>query len=148
MRLAGSLGAGVELPPLITGPPKTSRALQQRYVTSAPAREIDRLSDQPFSSKRKAFGRLAVVIVRKPRVVEQQVAERHLPRILGRQRLGRRHRLLVDAGRGRRFRDRAPYEAKGQHDQDQAPYTTADSGDDRRQSQATARGRHGQFAIQ
>jgi hypothetical protein len=148
VRLAGSLGAGAELSPLIARPPKTSGALQQRHVTSAPAREIDRLSDQLFSSKRKAVGRLAVVIMRKPRVVEQQVAGRDLPRIVGRQRLGGRHRLLVGAGRGRRFRDRAPCEAKGQHDKDQAPYTTADSGDDRRQSQATARDRHGQFTIQ
>jgi hypothetical protein len=147
VRLAGSLGAGAELPPLIARPPKTSRALQQRHVTSAPAREIDRLSDQLFSSKRKALGRHAVVITRKP-VVEQQVAARHLPRILGRQRLARRHRLLVGAGRGRRFRDRAPCEAKGQHDQDRARYTTADSGGDRRQSKAAARGRHGQFTIQ
>ena len=87
--------------------------------------------------------------MRKTRVVKQAIAERHLPRILDRRKWNRRDRLLVGAGlRRRRLSDRRPGGAKGQDDQDQARYTAAGSGGDRGQSQAVARGRHGQFTIQ
>ena len=87
--------------------------------------------------------------MRKTRVVEQAIAERHLPRILDLRKWDRRDRFLVGAAlRRRRLRNRLPCGAKGQDDQDQARYTAAGSGDDRGQSQAVARGRHGQFTIQ
>jgi hypothetical protein len=81
----------------------------------------------------------AGVVMRKTRVVEQAIAERHLPRILDRWKWDRRDRLLVGAGLRRRcLRDRAPCDAKCQDDQDQARYATSGSGDVRRQSQAVA----------
>src|ERR1700720_4411572 len=91
----------------------------------------------------------AAVVTRKPWVVEQAIAERHLPWILGWRRWNGRDWLLVGAGLRRRcLRDRAPCDAKGQDDQDQARYTATGSGGNRRQSQAVAPGRHGQFTIQ
>ena len=87
--------------------------------------------------------------MRETRVVEQPIAERYLSRILDRRKRDRRGRLLVGAGlRHRRLPQRRPRGAEGQDDQDQARYTAAGSGGDRRQSQAVARGRHGQFTIQ
>jgi hypothetical protein len=77
--------------------------------------------------------------MRKTRVVEQAIAERHLPRILDRWKWDGRDRFLVGAGlRRRRLGSRPPCGAKGQNDQDQARYATSGSGDDRRQSQAVA----------
>ena len=91
----------------------------------------------------------AGVVMRKTRVVEQAIAERYLSRILDRRKWNRRDRLLVGAGLRRRgLCDRRPRNAKGQDDQEQARYTAAGSGGDRRQAQAVARGRHGQFTIQ
>lgn len=122
--------------------------MQQRHVTSDPAREIDRLSDQLVSSSGKALRQHAVVTIRKLRVVEQAISERHLPRILGRQKSRRHDRLLIGAGLTRwRLRDRPACAAKGQDNQDQARYTTAGSGGDHRWLQAVARGWHGQFAV-
>ena len=87
--------------------------------------------------------------MRKTRVVEQAIAERYLSRILDRRKWNRRDRLLVGAGlRRRRLSDRRPRNAKGQDDQEQARYTATGCGGDRRQAQAVARGRHGQFTIQ
>ena len=87
--------------------------------------------------------------MRKTRVVEQVIAEGHLPRILDLRKWDRRDRFLVGAGlRRRSLRSRLPYGAKGQDGQDQERYTAAGSGGDRRQSQTVARGRHGQFTIQ
>jgi hypothetical protein len=91
----------------------------------------------------------AAAVTRKTWVVEQTIAERHLPRILDRRKWDRRDWLLVGAGlRGRRLRNRPPCGAKCQNDQDQARYATLGVGGDRRQSQAVARCRHGQFTIQ
>lgn len=89
------------------------------------------------------------VFIRKTRVVEQAIAERYLPRILDLGRRDRRDRLWGGARlRRRRLRNRRPCGAKGQNDQDQTRYATSGCGDDHRQSQAVARGRHGQFTIQ
>jgi hypothetical protein len=91
----------------------------------------------------------AGVVMRKTRVVEQAIAERGLPRILDRWKRDGRDRFLVGAGlRRRRLGSRPSCGAKGQNDQDQARYATSGAGDDRRQSQAMVRGRHGQFTIQ
>ena len=77
----------------------------------------------------------AAVVMRETRVVEQAIAERHLPRILDRKKRDRRDRLLVGAGlRRRRLCDRRPRDAKGQDDQEQARYATLGVGGDRRQS--------------
>jgi len=87
--------------------------------------------------------------MRKTRVVEQAIAERHLLRILDRWKWDGRDRFLVGAGlRRRRLGSRQPCGEKRQDDQDQARYTAAGSGGDHRQSQAMVRGRHGQFTIQ
>jgi hypothetical protein len=91
----------------------------------------------------------AGVVMRETRVVEQPIAERYLSRILDRRKRDRRDRLLVGAGlRRRRLPQRRPRGAEGQDDQDRARYTPASSGGARRQLQAVARGRHGQFTIQ
>src|ERR1700722_14817697 len=91
----------------------------------------------------------ASVVIRETWIVEQAIAERHLPRILDRRRWNRRDWLLVGARlRGRRLRNRPPCGAKCQNDQDQAGYATLGVRRDRRQSQAVARCRHGQFTIQ
>jgi hypothetical protein len=87
--------------------------------------------------------------MRKTWVVEKAIAERYLSRILDRRKWDRRDRLFVGAGlRRRRLPDRRPRDAKGQDDQEQARYSPASSGGACRQSQAVARGRHGQFTIQ
>ena len=89
------------------------------------------------------------VVMRETRVVEQPIAERYLSRILDRRKRDRRDRLLVGAGlRSRGLRNRRARTAKDQHDQEQARYTSANSRGASRQSQAVARGRHGQFTIQ
>ena len=86
--------------------------------------------------------------MRKTRVVEQAIAQRHLPRILNLREWDRHNRFLVGAGLGRRrLRDRVRRDAKCQDDQDQARYTAGGSRGDRRQSEAATRGRHGQFTI-
>jgi hypothetical protein len=91
----------------------------------------------------------AGVVVRETRVVEKAIAERYLSRVLDRRKWDRRDRLLVGAGlRRRRLCDRRRHDTKGQDNQDQARYTAAGAGGGRRQSQAVARGRHGQFTIQ
>ena len=98
--------------------------------------------------RRSVMTRIAAtsVVMRKTRVVEQAIAERYLPLILDRRGWDRRDRLLVSARLRRRpLCDRPPCGAKGQNDQDQTRYSAAGSGDDRCQSQAAARGRHGQF---
>ena len=75
--------------------------------------------------------------MRKPRIVEQAIAERDLPLILDWRSRDRRDRLLVGAGlRRRRLRNRHPCGAKSQNDQDQARYAAAGSWGDRRQSRA------------
>jgi hypothetical protein len=77
--------------------------------------------------------------MRKPRVAERAIAERHLLRILGRRKWDRRDRFLVGARlRRRRLRNRPPGRAKCQDDQDQARYIAAGSGGDRCHSQAVA----------
>jgi hypothetical protein len=107
------------------------------------------LSGQLLSNSRTALRQHAVVTVLKTRVVEQGVTERQLPRIIGRQESGRHDRLLIDARlTRRRLRNRPACAAKRQEDQDPARYITAGSGGDRRQFEAVARGRHGQFTVQ
>ena len=87
----------------------------------------------------------AGVVMGKPRVMEQAIAEGYLPRILDWRRWDRRNWFLP---RRLRLRDRPPCGAKSQKDQDQARCATSGSGADRRQAQAVARGPHGQFINQ
>jgi hypothetical protein len=85
--------------------------------------------------------------MRKPRVAEQPIAERQLPRILDRQNSGRHDRILVGVGLTLPLLRHRPASAKGQDDQDQARHITAGPGADHHQLQAVARGGHDEFTV-